>query len=72
MSGTLEAELEQLAGEVTCLRCHHGYTSHQDGGGHCRGVVSNGPMYRLPCMCPGMRWVDPAGPPVSYDSRPSA
>lgn len=48
--------LEELE-EVECVLCWHGYTKHEDGGGHCREVVSNGPMHRLPCPCPGMRWV---------------
>lgn len=55
--------------EVPCRTCHHGYTAHEAGGGHCRAVVSNGPMHRLPCMCPGMRWVSP-GPAPTYGGRP--
>lgn len=53
---TVLLPMEELE-EVPCLVCHHGYTAHEAGGGHCRAVLSNGPMHRLPCMCPGMRWV---------------
>lgn len=69
---TLETELEELE-EVPCVRCGHGYTAHEDGGGHCRGILSNGPMHRLPCMCPGMAWIPAQSPgPLSYSSPPAA
>jgi hypothetical protein len=60
--------------ELECLRCHHGYPSHQDGGGHCRGVIGgwSSPAAGIPCMCPGMRWVPAEVPePPSYDAPPA-
>lgn len=65
-------ELLELDGPaVTCRRCGHGYPDHEDGGGHCRGTISNGPSYRLACMCPAMQWVDPDGRSVgSYTDPP--
>jgi hypothetical protein len=67
--------LEELEGPaVLCRRCHHGYPEHAAGGGHCHGTIGgwSSPAAALPCMCPGMSWVDPGGPPVgSYTDAPT-
>lgn len=67
--------IEELTNDaVTCRRggCQHPYPGHDPAGGHCRTPISNSPAYRLPCMCPGFLWVDPAGPPVGSYSDPPA
>lgn len=68
-------ELEELtAPAVECRRCHHGYPEHEAGGGHCRGMLGgwSSPASGIPCVCPGMQWVDPGGPPVgSYLEPPT-
>lgn len=68
----LDTELDQLQA-VDCRRCGHGYPTHEEGGGHCRGHLGgwSSPARGIPCMCPGFRWVDPEGPPLSYDGRPT-
>jgi hypothetical protein len=66
-------ELDELTA-VACRRCWHGYPEHEDGGGHCRArVIGWGAVERdLTCMCPGMRWIDPAPPAaLDYSAPPS-
>jgi len=64
----IDQELAALAGgAVRCQRCTHGYPDHEDAGGRCRQIIND----RFPCLCPGMAWVDPDGPPVgSYGDPP--
>lgn len=63
----IDAELAGLVQPVPCHRCTHPYTGHGDAGGPCRVVIND----RFPCLCPGMQWVDPAGPGVgSYTDPP--
>lgn len=62
--------------ELTCQACSHGFGAHsmeEAPGGHCRAAVANSPAYRLPCPCPGFRWlpVVPAGPAPAYGDRPA-
>jgi hypothetical protein len=72
----LDTELAELVGgapAVNCRRCSHGFPVHEDAGGHCRGRVGgwSSPAAGIPCPCPGMQWVDPAGPGVgSYTDPP--
>jgi hypothetical protein len=64
----IDRELEQLVGAVPCRRCIHPYPQHADAGGPCQEVIND----RYPCSCPGMQWVDPAGPSVgSYADPPT-
>jgi hypothetical protein len=61
------------AGEIRCQRCLDGYSLHQPDG-PCTAI--KGEHERIPCLCPGFRWVAVDGPAVgSYrepPQRPSA
>ena len=67
---TIEAEREL---ELVCTGCRHGFTahSHVEPGGACCAPIANSPVYRLPCPCPGFRWLPAAAGPVSYSGAPS-
>lgn len=55
--------------ELVCRRCWDPYGEHAPDGGACGAV--KGEHEKVPCVCPGFRWVDPDGPPVgSYGDRP--